>query len=135
MVPGRNSGSSRQDPSVEPGRSGTSRLPQVAGGGCVVGPHGGRVARRGGVANASAGTEAFGHSFGPHRVLQSTVGDAHSGHQTLLHRIPVIERCRRGSVIAHGVGRSWPQVSSQGDCSSVLGKLDGHNAGHSKTPP
>ena len=29
MVPGRNSGSSRQDPSVEPGRSGLSRLPQL----------------------------------------------------------------------------------------------------------
>ena len=33
-------GSSRHDPSVEPGRSGTSRLPQVTGGGCVVGPQG-----------------------------------------------------------------------------------------------
>ena len=31
VVPGRNLGSSRQDPSVEPGRSGTSRLPQVVG--------------------------------------------------------------------------------------------------------
>ena len=79
MVPGRNSGSSRQDPSVEPGRSGTSRLPQVAGGGCVVGPQGCRVAWRGGVANASARNEGFGHSFGPHRVHRSPVRDAHSG--------------------------------------------------------
>ena len=33
------------------------------------------------------------------------------------------------------LGGVWLQVSSQGERTSVLGKLDGHIAGHSKTPP
>ena len=89
MVPGRNSGSSRQDPSVEPGWSGTSRLPQVAGGGCVVGPQGCRCSEA--LRSCQCirrGMKVLGTPLGHTEFIKAQLEMLTAEHQTLLHRIP-----------------------------------------------
>ena len=99
MVSGRNSGSSRQDPRVEPGRSGTSRLPQVASGGCVL-------------SDPRRGAEELPMHQRRMQVLDTPLGHTEfikaqlemltAEHQTLLDRIPLIEDVQSGwSILVH----------------------------------